>query len=321
MFEGVSFVHSETSRPLTSRHISQEALSSGKYDPENLANSEFYIEGAADAFHLPPMTAYARENLYHAQAFTIFHYKRGSFTRRQNFGSFLILYTYSGCGELEYSGRKYTLRPGDGAWIDCRKPHYYVAKEDWKVAAFHFEGPLAGHLQEEWESDGGISFHEGIDGRFHRYFEKLLAIYSAPSLHRDLRAAHCISGMLLYLLLLNSNSATDDLNVPDSIQQAMKHLEIHYQRNISLDDLALLTKTNKYHLSKEFKRYTGFSPHDYLIWLRINQAKILLRSTNLPANKIAHEVGIHDINNFNYLFKKKVGTTPIQYRNNADYIL
>ena len=33
------------------------------------------------------------------------------------------------------------------------------------------------------------------------------------------------------------------------------------------------------------------------------------------------QVGIQDINNFNYLFKKKVGLTPIQYRNSTDFIL
>ena len=321
MFDGISFIHTETIHPLTSHHIPEEALRSGKYDPENLANSEFYIEGAADSFHLPPMTPYAQDNLFHAQAFTVFQYKQGSFTRRQNFRSYLILYTYDGIGELEYEGRKYSLRSGDGIWIDCRKAHYYVAKEDWKVAAFHFQGPLVQHMLDELDTNGGISFREGLEGRFHRYFEKLLAIYSAPSLHRDLRASHCISGMLLYLLLLNANTATDDLNVPDSVQLVMKHMERNYQSPVTLDDLAQLTKSNKYHLAKTFKRYTGFSPHDYLICLRINQAKLLLRSTTLPANKIAHEVGIHDINNFNYLFKNRVGMTPIQYRNSADFIL
>ena len=64
----------------------------------------------------------------------------------------------------------------------------------------------------------------------------------------------------------------------------MKHMEQQFMEDISLDTLAELTRTNKYHLSKEFKRYTGFSPHDYLIWLRINQAKILLKTTNLPAD-------------------------------------
>lgn len=321
MFEGISFVHTETIRPLTPRQVNDEALRSGKYDPENLVNSDFLIEGTADAFRLPPMTQNARENLFHAQAFTIFHYKKGSFTRRQNFHSYLILYTYEGIADVEYDGRKYTLRAGDGIWIDCRKAHYYAAREDWKVVAFHFQGPLVQQMLNELEMNGGVFFHESSSGRFHRYFEKLLAIFTAPSLHRDLRASHCISGMLLYLLLLNANTATDDLNVPDYIQLAMRHLESNYPQPISLDDLAILTKSNKFHLAKAFKRYTGFAPHDYLICLRINQAKLLLRNTTLPANKIAHEVGIHDINNFNYLFKKRVGMTPIQYRNSAEYTL
>lgn len=76
------------------------------------------------------------------------------------------------------------------------------------------------------------------------------------------------------------------LIIPKSVQQAMKHMEQQFMEDISLDTLAELTRTNKYHLSKEFKRYTGFSPHDYLIWLRINQAKILLKTTNLPATKL-----------------------------------
>lgn len=46
----------------------------------------------------------------------------------------------------------------------------------------------------------------------------------------------------------------------------------------------------------------------------------MLKSTTLPANKIAHSVGIHDINNFIYLFKNWIGMTPIQYRNSADIL-
>lgn len=93
MFDCISFLHSETSRPITSGQVSDATLKSGKYDPENLVNSDFYIVGSADAFRPVPITAYAKENLFYMQAFTIFHYRKGSFTRRQNFRSFLILYT------------------------------------------------------------------------------------------------------------------------------------------------------------------------------------------------------------------------------------
>ena len=94
-------------------------------------------------------------------------------------------------------------------------------------------------------------------------------------------------------------------------------MENNYQSHMSLDYLAEFACINKYYLSREFKKYTGFSPNDYLISLRINAAKNLLLNTALPASKIAHEVGIHDINNFTTLFKKKVGMTPIQFRNSS----
>lgn len=321
LFEGISFLHSETDLPITSRQISDAALKSGKYDPENLVNSDFYIVGSADAFRPVPITAYARENLFYMQAFTIFGYRKGSFTRRQNFHSFLILYTLAGTGRVEYGGQAAALHVGDGVFIDCRKPHYYEAAEDWKVAAFHFQGPLAEHYGKECEKMGQLVFHEESTGRFVRYLEQVLEIYDSPQLYRDLRASHAIDGMLLYLVVQASNVAIQKQDVPRFVQQAMKHMEEHFAQPISLDSLAELTQTNKFHLAKEFKHYIGFSPNDYLIWIRINQAKLLLKTTTLPAVKIAHSVGIHDINNFNYLFKKRVGTTPIRYRNNGDYIL
>ena len=97
-------------------------------------------------------------------------------------------------------------------------------------------------------------------------------------------------------------------------------MENNYTQKLTLDYLAEFACMNKYYLSKEFKKYTGFSPNDYLISLRINRAKQLLEGSSLPASKIAHEVGIHDINNFTNLFKKKTGMTPIQYRTTAQEI-
>lgn len=320
MFENITFLYAQTDRHITSRQISDETLKSGKYDPENLTNSDFMIYGSTEAFRPVPVTNFAKEQLFYMQAFTIFHYGRGSFTRRQNFHSYLVLYTYEGTGQVEYCDKSFELKAGDGILIDCRKPHYYTASEDWKVAVLHFYGPLAAHYSDEYVKNKQLVFHEDTNGRFHKYLEQLLTIYDFPGLHRELQASHCIDGMLLHILTLVSDTSQKD-HIPLSVQTAMHHMERNFTLNISLDSLAALTKTNKFHLAKEFKRYTGFSPHDYLIWLRINQAKVLLKTTTLPASKIALETGIHDVNNFNYLFKKRVGLTPIQYRKNADYIL
>ncbi len=325
MFEGIPFTSSNTTIPLTSRLVQPDqydnARKYSKNERENLSNSDFYISGSCDSFLPPPIADFAVNNLYYLQSFVIFHYQKGSYTRRQDYHSFLILYTYSGTGTVEYEGKTYTLHEGDGVFLDCLRPHYYKAETDWDVATLHFNSPLAEYFHEEYLQTRNLVFHEKTDERFHRYLEQLLNIYNSPSLQRDLRASHCLEGIVLHLLVLCSNMKISKKDVPEAIQTVISYMENHYEQNLTLDKMAEMTNTSKYHFSKQFKRYTGFSPHDYLITIRLKQAKILLKTTSLPASKISHMVGIHDINNFNYLFKKKIGKTPIQYRNAPDIIL
>ena len=111
MFERIPFTHTQADTPLTSRHLSREAVEKGGYDPDNIMNAEFWIMGSTESFLRPPITDFARDNLFHMQTFDLFHYKKGSFTRRKDYRSYLLIYTYSGTAQLEYSGRKYTLNP------------------------------------------------------------------------------------------------------------------------------------------------------------------------------------------------------------------
>lgn len=321
MFEGVQFTHTEAPQVLTSSQVTIDTLHSEKFDPDNLLNSEFSISGSVDTFTCPPIIDFALKRLFHLQSFGIFHYKKGSFTKRKDYHSFLLLYTYGGSAKLEYCGKKYNLGQYDGAFIDCRKQHIYTATADWDVAVMHFDGPLAPYMYSEMEKTGGTVFHEPDTGHFQQMIEELLGIYSSPSLQRDLRAHHRIEGMLLHLLVISSNINLSRNDVPRSIQTAMKYMEDNFTRDISLDDLASIVSTSKYHFAKEFKKYIGFTPHDYLISLRINRAKALLKTTDMPVNKIAAIVGVSDINNFNYLFKKRLGMTPLQYRSSSDFIV
>ena len=56
------------------------------------------------------------------------------------------------------------------------------------------------------------------------------------------------------------------------------------------------------------------SPVNYLIELRLNRAKELLKYTPLPVNEIALSVGIANPYYFSRLFKKHTGTSPTEYR-------
>ena len=60
----------------------------------------------------------------------------------------------------------------------------------------------------------------------------------------------------------------------------------------------------------------GVSPKQYLMKLRVENAKTLLVQTGKAVNEIAILVGFENEKNINYAFKKVLGITPRQYREN-----
>lgn len=156
-------------------------------------------------------------------------------------------------------------------------------------------------------------FHEELNGQLHQDIHKLLKTYQDPQYYRDWQASSCIDQLLNHLLILShANNVLHD--TPDNIRYLIKYIESNFAQPLTLDSLAAFANTSKFYLSREFKKHTGYSPNEYIISLRTERAKSLLKNTTLPVYAIAHEIGIHDINNFTNLFKKRVGMTPTQYR-------
>ena len=67
--------------------------------------------------------------------------------------------------------------------------------------------------------------------------------------------------------------------------------------------------------STVFSQETGVSFTSYLTGLRISKAKELLRATDMRSSQICFAVGYNDRHYFSYIFKKNVGMTPSEYRN------
>ncbi len=320
MFEKIDFTTTTSSGRLTSRGLTSRGPGELDVNKEAVANTNFSISGSVDAFQKPPIAEFAKQNLFYMQDFDIFHYEYGSFTERRNYSSFLLLYTYSGNGTLSYQDHSYSLESGDGFFINCMDYHMYkVEGNHWDTGVLHIKGPLLHDFHNLYMQSGGPLFHEEVNGQYQKYLERLLYLYQVPQLHRDWQVSTCIDNLLNHVLNLCANNTAAHTQLPDNIRYLVKYMEHNYNQPLSLSYLAEFSNMSKYYLSREFKKYTGFSPNDYLISLRINQAKVLLKSSDLPAAKIAHEVGIHDLNNFTNLFKKKVGKTPIQYRKSTDF--
>ena len=102
-----------------------------------------------------------------------------------------------------------------------------------------------------------------------------------------------------------------------SIKLVLEYLVSNYDKPIDKDYLAQITFTHPSHLSRKFKKETGKTVIGYQQMLRMNRAKYLLESENLPIEEISWFVGYEDSSYFSRVFKKEFGYTPTEYRENT----
>ncbi len=97
------------------------------------------------------------------------------------------------------------------------------------------------------------------------------------------------------------------------IVDAKLYIDTHYQERIDLNGVSGHAHFSKYHFLRLFKNAFGKSPHQYLIEVRLEAAKKLLKE-NHPVSETCTLVGFESIPSFCTLFKKKEQKSPHEYR-------
>ncbi|HEV2665452.1 MAG TPA: AraC family transcriptional regulator [Blastocatellia bacterium] len=98
------------------------------------------------------------------------------------------------------------------------------------------------------------------------------------------------------------------------IATAVRFIELHFRRPLSLEELSALVGISPYHFLRTFKQVVGVTPHQFLLRIRLREAALRLRTTAEPVLDVALDAGFGDLSNFNHTFRAAFGTTPTQYR-------
>ena len=107
-------------------------------------------------------------------------------------------------------------------------------------------------------------------------------------------------------------------NTPDSELKDNKVAEIklflqkNYHQQWTVNELASQVGLSRSHFTREFVKYTGISPHEYQIQLRLQRAKQLLQAGNDPVDT-AYESGFCDQSHLNRWLKRVFYVTPKQF--------
>lgn len=166
---------------------------------------------------------------------------------------------------------------------------------------------LAGHPVIEIEA----ALHQGIVNIFTR-LEDVNQVLTADKFE-------LLSSYLYTLFVEISHSAKPSekplQNAALRITQQFKNALTQYvYEKHSVSEYADLLAVSPNHLHKCVKSVTGKSAHDLLDEMRVLEAKVLLKQTNLSIADIAFKIGKLDPSDFSRFFKAETGTTPKEYR-------
>ncbi|MGI6071281.1 MAG: helix-turn-helix domain-containing protein [Blautia sp.] len=98
------------------------------------------------------------------------------------------------------------------------------------------------------------------------------------------------------------------------LKDMLAYLNGHYQEDINLTDLARIAHVSERECLRCFQRTIGIPPMKYLQKLRISKACVLLADTATPITDISGQCGFESPSYFSQIFRRLVGVTPKQYR-------
>lgn len=120
-------------------------------------------------------------------------------------------------------------------------------------------------------------------------------------------------GILMEAGLMCQSSRTESQKIT-AIKTVLSYIADHYHEKLYVQDLASQVNMNDQYFCRFFKRSIGKTPIDYINDYRLNKVIRLLETGDAPVTEICLECGFNNMGNFQRLFKRKTGITPLQYR-------
>ena len=120
------------------------------------------------------------------------------------------------------------------------------------------------------------------------------------------------------LILIARTSRTKEKGKEDAkkeespiVEKAVKYIRSHYTEEVSLADTAAYCYVSKEHLSRTFKKATGFGFNEYLTIYRLKKAESLIKSNpKVKVAEVALACGFNDSNYFSKVYKRMYGKSP-----------
>jgi len=248
-----------------------------------------------------------------------FHFRKRT---KEEVSQYILMYCVEGDGWFEVDNQVQKVGANQIFVLPKAKAHSYGCsiKNPWTIYWIHFDGEKAAFFSEGLVKPLLISPEKDsrLEDRF-KLFEEIFSTlkngYSKNNLEFSTTALFYFFGSLKYLSTYRAcNNFNQQYQKRDTTDEAIHFMRENIVKRLTLKEIADYVGFSPSHFSFLFQSKTGYSPLNYFIHLKIQEACHHLDFSDMRINQVSMLVGFEDPFYFSRIFTKTMGSSPSDYR-------
>ncbi len=233
---------------------------------------------------------------------------------------FQIIYITSGLAHFHFENAENETIVAAGNIVLFRPKEFqkyeYYGTDKTEVYWIHFTGSdVKTILKEHGFADNQHIFPVGTSLEYERIFKQIiLELQRCQQDSEEMLALLLRHLLILFHRELKRDHALKNEYLDHEMDTAVSYFNENYNRDINIEAYAASRGMSVSWFIRNFKKYTGTTPMQFITSIRITNAQMLLETTNYAINEIARIVGYDNPLYFSRLFRKQKGCSPSQYR-------
>lgn len=229
-----------------------------------------------------------------------------------------LLYIVEGSGTLTTaSAGKFNIKEGDVFFLFPGEWHTYSPDPEtgWKEYWIGFKGiNIDSRISAGFFSRETPVYNIGYNETVVTLFKEAIQTAKTQEMYFQQLLAGIVNYMLGLIFTIDNNRKIKDSIYPEIIDKARKFMQENIEMNVEMPEIASHLNISYSSFRHTFKQYTGITPSQYYLNLKIQRAKDMLRSSDASVKEISYQLHFDTPEYFTKLFKSKTGMTPSQFR-------